>query len=176
MTLSTRNIAAALVLLSGCGLHSQAYVASNCTTKQTLTGAEVSCTDGTHSTITNGSNGAAGSPGVSCSVAPVVGGVKLSCPDGSTQTLLNGVNGQNGNNGNNGIDGTVITSIKFCPNIPDTYPSSFPEYGVCMNNQLYAVYWNGSQAFLALLTPGNYSSTSPQGCSFHVVSGCSITN
>ena len=94
---------------------------------------------------------------------------------------VDGTNGSNGSNGAQGIQGTPgqnaipDTAVKFCPSIPDVYPNSFPEYGVCISNNIYAVYWSGSTAFLTKLTPGVYSTTSNEvNCNFTVVSNSCI--
>lgn len=96
---------------------------------------------------TNGINGQAGTPGV------------------------NGKDGLNGTDGEGGQDATPVTMIKFCPNEREVYPSNFPEYGMCIDNNLYAVYWNGNAAFLAKLLPGRYTTTAIGGnCTFTVKS------
>jgi len=89
----------------------------------------------------------------------------------------NGLNGSNGNNGNDGkdgkdgkdgIDGTNgvgnVTPIQLCPG--DT--AAFKEYGLIINNQLYAVYHNNSagHTFLAQLSPGSYVTTNGSNCHF----------
>ncbi len=130
-----------------------------------------------------------------CTTTQVVGGVEIRCPDGSSQVIqhghngLNGTNGTNGSNGANGADGqngsngtngqngtpgTLVTPVQLCANYITVYPSSFPEYAFCIGGSLYAVYWNGTQAFNAQIVPGIYMSTSPQGCSFTVLPGCLV--
>ena len=82
--------------------------------------------------------------------------------------------GAPGLNGTNGQDGTIVTPIQFCPGSVPTYPSTFPEYGFCIDNQLYAVY-SANGGFLALIPDGDYQSNAVgSSCSFHV-SGCTVT-
>lgn len=95
----------------------------------------------------------------------------------------NGVDGQNGTNGSNGLDGavgpkgedgTVITPIQFCPNVVPTYPSTFPESGLCINGNIFAVY-SANDGFLALIPPGVYSSNAiGSSCTFTVLANCQI--
>jgi hypothetical protein len=90
-----------------------------------------------------------------------------------------GINGNNGMNGINGVDGkdaTPVSMIKFCPSLNEVYPTNFPEYGMCVNNNLYAVYWNGNTAFLSKLLPGTYTTTAIGGnCTFTVQSNsCTV--
>lgn len=86
----------------------------------------------------------------------------------------NGTNGSNGVNGTNGANGTVIAPIKFCNN-PPTYPSIFPEYGLCIDNVLYGVY-SANGGFLAQLPNGSYSSNGiNSSCSF-TINGCTVTH
>lgn len=78
--------------------------------------------------------------------------------------------------GEAGVPSNVLP-IQLCPNVVVAYPSSFPETAFCINHKLYAVYVSGpSQVFLAEIPPGNYASTSPQGCNLHVGTDCSVTN
>lgn len=81
--------------------------------------------------------------------------------------------GPTGPQGPRGADGTPVSTIQFCPGTP-SYPSRFPEVGVCIDGNLYAVY-STNGGFLALLTPGRYSSNAVGSrCSFTVFSGCSV--
>jgi hypothetical protein len=144
----------------------------------------------------NGSDGAkgpkgdSGQPGVSppppqVGAAPATlaecssGGVHISV-NGIDTIICNGINGSNGTNGNNGNNGTngtdaTVTFIQLCPGITPTYPSTFPEVGVCVNNVLYAVY-SANGGFLTEVTPGTYSSNGINAsCTFTVLSGCMVT-
>jgi hypothetical protein len=141
----------------------------SCTVASVAGGAKITC-GSTSTVVTNGSDGAQGeigSQGLGCTTETMLAGVKITC--GTTTTMVwNGLNGQ---------DATPVKMVKFCPNAPDTYPSSFPEYGICLGNKIYAVYWNNT-AFLSYLTPGNYVTTSVNvNCSFKVLANtCEILN
>lgn len=85
--------------------------------------------------------------------------------------------GNTGSTGPQGEPGQSVTGVKFCPNVADVHSSTFPEYGLCLDNKIYAVYWSGSQAFLAYLTPGNYSTTSiNSNCNFTVTLGSCVVS
>lgn len=98
------------------------------------------------------------------------------CAKEQTQQALNSSSGPQGSQGVAGItgatgnSGTVITPIEFCPSII----GNFPESGLCIDNLLYAVYWNGNNPHLTLITPGNYVTTDGRACSFTLVSGCTV--
>lgn len=86
----------------------------------------------------------------------------------------NGVDGQDGINGQDGMDGrdgTQVLPVKFC--VDDK--STFPEYGLMIGEELFAVYWgttpaspNTAQAFLTKLVPGQYRSTGGNNCLFKI--------
>lgn len=81
-----------------------------------------------------------------------------------------------GTNGYNGTNGTVITPIRFCPGPAPTYPTVFPEYGLRIGNNIYAVY-SIPNAFLTLVIPGRYNSTGiGSSCNFTVNNDGTITN
>jgi hypothetical protein len=133
----------------------------------------------------NGSNGTNGADAamllenIASSETCPQGGVKISSGSDSTE-VCNGINGLNGEQGLqgvqgipglNGADGSVITPVKFCPKDEST----FPEYGLMIDDELFAVYWGttpGSpktaQAFLTKLVAGNYMSTGGNNCLFSV--------
>lgn len=73
-----------------------------------------------------------------------------------------------------GADGTVITPIKFCAEAP-VYPSTFPEYGLCISGQIYAVY-SANDGFLAVLPDGAYNSNAVGSTCNFVVTGCTVTH
>ena len=102
----------------------------------------------------NGSNGAAGASG-----AP---GQSIVGPAGPT--------------GASGSPGTQVIMVQFCSNAgPTAYPSTFPEYAECINGNLYAVYWDGRNAWLAEVVPGYYASTSTSApCNFTVYANCQV--
>lgn len=139
-----------------------------------------------------------GAPGASIQGPPghtpvvtVIAATPLQCVNGGQQVLVdgtlqgvtcNGATGSTGDVGNtgpvgpagqNGTPGTVIAPVKFCPESPSY--GTFPEYGVCISNQLYAVY-SANGGFLALISPGRYSSDGiNSACSFTVGTNCEIT-
>lgn len=132
----------------------------------------------------SGPIGPEGQPAEACTTTAIVGGIRITCPDGSTQIVYNGDDGTVGPQGPKGDAGaagqdgqnaTPITMVQLCPdNGPTAYPASFPEFGECVGGYLYATYWTGSEAFTALIPPGQYASTSPQGCTFTVFAGCVV--
>jgi hypothetical protein len=74
-------------------------------------------------------------------------------------------------NGLNGTNASTIVPEQLCS---AATAGRYPEQGLKIGNQLFAVYWgalNGSsvsQAFLAALAPGAYTSTNGTGCQFTV--------
>lgn len=86
-----------------------------------------------------------------------------------------GSDGSPGTAGINGTSGTVVSVLQLCLGTP-SYPSTFIEDAVCINNQLYAVY-STNGGFLTQLTPGAYSSNAVGSrCNFTVLPGCIIHN
>jgi hypothetical protein len=88
-----------------------------------------------------------------------------------------GTNGLDGKSvqGPAGSNGTVITTVQFCPGT-SSYPSTFPELGLCINNNLYAVY-SANDGFLTLIPPGSYNSNAiGSSCTFTVLPNCSISH
>ncbi|HXH74554.1 MAG TPA: hypothetical protein VNJ08_06290 [Bacteriovoracaceae bacterium] len=92
--------------------------------------------------VCNGSNGINGVNGL-----PGIQGIPgLAGSDG-----INGVDGDDGIDGINGVDGEEsingtnanITPVKFCP----TDDSTFPEYGLLIGDDLFAVHWEKTKAF-----------------------------
>lgn len=89
-------------------------------------------------------------------------------PQGKT-----GPQGEAGPQGPSGIDTTPITIIQFCPGT-NQYPSLFPEVGLCIGGNIYAVYstFNG---FLTLVSPGLYQSNAiGSSCTFTIKPGCLV--
>jgi hypothetical protein len=67
--------------------------------------------------------------------------------------------------------------VQFCTGYTTTYPSVFPEFGFCINSQIYAVYWDGKNAWEGEIVPGYYDSTSTSApCDFTVSAGCEVTD
>lgn len=136
-----------LLIVMGCSDQYYSVPPSSCTTVSLPSGdAQVVCTDGSASTLTKGRDGVPGSKG------------------------------DTGAQGIQGVPGTGVTTIKFCDDYVPTYPSSFPEYGLCIDNKLYGVYWSVSLgAFLAYLPPGTYRSTNAsQACLFTIYPNCIV--
>ena len=135
------------------------------------TGAQgVAGTNGTNGTDgTNGTNGADGTNG-SNGTNGTNGATGAQGPQGTA-----GTNGTNGANGTNGTNGTVLTIVQFCPGTA-SYPSTFPEVGVCIANSLYAVY-SANDGFLSLIPPGGYTSNGiGSSCNFTVGANCTISH
>lgn len=126
-----------------------------------------------------GPQGSAGVSPPSCTVISVPasgvapnGGALVTCPDG-TQSLV--LNGTNGTNGAPGTPGTLVTPVQFCPGTTH-YPTTFPEVGFCINNELYAVY-SANDGFLTKVAPGVWSSNAiGSSCTFTVSANCVVTN
>lgn len=84
-----------------------------------------------------------------------------------------GPKGDPGMPGPQGTPGTVVLPIKFCPQSP-SYPTTFPEYGFCINNTLYAVY-SDNGGFMAEIPAGTYYSNAiGSSCNFKVLENCGI--
>jgi len=80
-----------------------------------------------------------------------------------------------GPTGPQGASGASISTLEFCPGYVTTYPSTFPEYGICIDNNIYAVFYDGKNAWLAEIVPGDYISTSTSApCSFTVKENCVV--
>lgn len=121
---------------------------------------------------------------LTCSVEEVAGGSLIVCPGGTSQFVSNGVNGldgqdgadgQDGEDGEDGEDGTVVTVHQFCPasHVP-SYPSTFPEVGMCIGNKMYGVY-SANGGFLVFMPPGTYSSNGiNSSCTFILQANCRI--
>lgn len=130
-------------------------------------------------TICHGTSVSINLESVASSAACPNGGVKISATGSSTVEVCHGsqglqgaqgIQGQQGLQGIQGASGSVVTPVKFCP----TDNSSFPEYGLMIDGELYAVFWgptpasSAHQAFLSKVTSGNYVSTGGNGCLFSV--------
>ena len=120
-----------------------------------------------------GEPGPVGPAGQGCSVEQTAAGATITCGD----TLVTISNGSIGPQGNPGMDATPTTVIQFCSKQDDTiYPSNFPEQGLCINHNLYGVYWDGKNAWLAEIVPGSYLSTATGlGCTFTVSKDCVVS-
>ena len=140
--------------------------------------------------------GVRGAPGTSCSVTPATGGALIQCTDGTSQFVSNGTDGATGatgatgsqgptgpqgNPGNTGpqgapgTPGTQIQMVQFCPGTP-SYPSTFPEYGIKIGTQIWAVY-SANGGFLTYIPPGQYLSNAVgSSCTFTVNADGSISH
>lgn len=120
--------------------------------------------------VEQGDPGPAGSPGPVGSPGP------QGAPGTDGTNGQNGAQGPQGNPGAPGTPGTVVTPIQLCPaSFVPTYPSTFPEYALCINNQLYGVY-SANDGFLALLPPGQYHSNGINAsCTFTIEPNCVIS-
>jgi hypothetical protein len=82
--------------------------------------------------------------------------------------------GPRGEAGRDGVDATPVEMIQLCPNLTPTYPSTFVESAICVDNKLYGVY-SSPAAFLAELPPGVYVSNGINAtCTFTVKENCEI--
>lgn len=77
--------------------------------------------------------------------------------------------------GEQGPPGTGITTVQFCPGTTQ-YPTIFPEYGLLINGNIYAVY-SQNDGFLTLIPTGiYYSNAVGSSCTFTVNANGTITN
>lgn len=86
-----------------------------------------------------------------------------------------GPKGDTGNTGAQGIQGVPGVSVQaqpFCPNINGGI--GFQEQYIIIDGKAYAVYYDGTHTFLALLKPGNYVTTDGRSCHFIVNADGSI--
>lgn len=84
--------------------------------------------------------------------------------------------GPSGSTGAPGQNATPVTTVEFCPGQGSTTYGHFPEYGLCIGNNLYGLYWDGKNAFLAEIVPGKYISTSTGlQCTFIVDANCKVS-
>ena len=108
-----------------------------------------------------GPPGPAGAPGIGCNVSqvPNPNGLLISCGDGSQDFLASG---------------TTVTPVQLCPGFTPSYPSVFPEYGLCINNNFYGVY-SANDGFWSLLPPGTYSSDGINAsCTLVIGANCTV--
>lgn len=187
---------AAAVLCSGCS--PDTFVAANepiavtskdATPDQCPTGGTVVTVGTDVHIICNGSTGAQGPQGSTGAVGATgptgaagatgqdglngnKGDTGAAGPQGDPGAI--GDTGPKGDTGIAGSPGTVITPVQFCSGITPTYPSYFPESGLCINHQMYGVY-SANGGFLALLTPGSYSSDGINAsCTFTIGADCAV--
>lgn len=95
----------------------------------------------------------------------------------TTNKVCNGTTGPQGQQGPAGTDIASVSVVQFCTGYTTSYPGTFPEYGICIANKIYGVYWDHTNSWLAEVVPGAYNSTSTTApCSFTVASGCLISH
>lgn len=118
---------------------------------------------------TNGTNGVDGAVGPQGSPGPQ----GPAGPQGSPGPK--GSPGPTGPQGPAGANGTVITTVQFCPGTV-SYPTTFPEFGLCINNTIFGVF-SANGGFLAELPPGVYNSNAVgSSCTFTIGTNCKITH
>lgn len=97
----------------------------------------------------------------------------------SGQDGIQGEKGDKGDKGDAGQNAASISTIKFCPNLVDSYGQAYSERGLCINGKVYAVYSSNDLAALVELSNGTYVTTTPQGtnCTFTIDSNtCNSPN
>jgi hypothetical protein len=113
------------------------------------------------------------------------GGVEITIDDLSTSVICDGLEGGQGPTGPQGITGLPgtpgapapqIQIIQFCPDADPEYPTTFPEIGLRIYGQLYAVY-SALGGYLFHVLPGYYASNAiGSSCSFTVNPDGTVTN
>lgn len=111
---------------------------------------------------------------VACGNAVLIPG-----PQGNTgDTGPTGATGSPGSTGPQGVPGapgTQVSAVQFCPGYVPTYPTVFPEVGLCINGKLYAEYYAPPSSGLVYIPPGYYSSTQTGApCNFTVKPNCVV--
>lgn len=85
-----------------------------------------------------------------------------------------GVTGPQGQIGPSGVNPTPTTEVQLCNGFIPTYPNIFPEYALCIGNQLWGIY-SANGGFMALLLPGVYNSNGiGASCTFTVEANCIV--
>ena len=193
------------IFIVGCGQSGTTAFVTNppeCTTTVVASGIQVSCLGNDPVIVPNGATGATGAQGLTGAAGPMgpqgpqgpqgaTGATGANGQDGAVGPQgpqgIAGVDGANGTNGQDGAvgpqgtpgtdgkDATPVTTVQFCPNVTSTYPTTFPEYGICVGGNLYAVY-SANDGFLALIPPGVYASNAiNSSCDFTVLANCQIS-
>jgi hypothetical protein len=103
--------------------------------------------------------------------------------DQTSVVICNGLTGAQGATGATGAQGiagtnsTPVSTVQFCKGYQTNYPGTFPEFGLVISGAIYAVYWDGSNAWLAEVIPGYYASTSTSApCNFTVNVNGTVSN
>jgi len=123
-----------------------------------------------------GQNGAKGDTGATGATGPQ-GPAGLQGPIGQTGAPgPAGPKGDQGLQGPKGDPGTVVGAVQFCPLQGSTTYGHFPEFGLCIGNRLFGVYYDHQNAWLAEIVPGTYVSTATGlACTFQVNSDCTVS-
>lgn len=131
-----------------------------------------------------GTQGIQGIPGVAIPVSSQPADVSI-CPAGGIEVTVGnsitdvcngiaGATGAKGTQGQSGTNATPITIVQLCPGFVPSYPNIFPESALCIDSQLYGVY-SANGGFLALLTPGTYSSDGINAsCNLTILPNCVV--
>lgn len=89
--------------------------------------------------------------------------------------VCDGAAGQTGAVGATGSDATPVMVVQFCTGFTQSYPNTFAESGICVNNEMLGVY-SENGGFLAVLPPGNYSSDGiNSSCTFTIGANCTVS-
>lgn len=114
--------------------------------------------------------GPKGKDGSSCSVSRVSGGAVIACTDGTSALVVDGADGINGLDGANGADGQpaalnpldIVEIMNPCGDA-----QGFDEILLKLRDgTILAHYSHGSRQFLVELSPGAYTTTDGQSCTF----------
>jgi hypothetical protein len=125
-----------------------------------------------------GVQGVQGVPG-NTPVVTTLPATSYECPTGGLEVIINNnitviCNGAAGPQGTPGTNPTPVTFVQLCPGFVPSYPSIFPEVGICVNSQLYGVY-SANGGFLSLLTPGTYTSDGiGASCTLTILPNCVV--
>lgn len=124
-----------------------------------------------------GDTGATGPTGSSCTVQQANNGAIISCSDGSSVLVLNGTNGTNGRDGTNGVNAvpsaySIVEIIDPCGPMTGYYNEILLRLA---DRTLIAFFEDGSQRFLAEITPGTYKTTDKQNCIFTISSNLNVS-
>lgn len=84
-----------------------------------------------------------------------------------------GAKGEQGIQGQAGVNANPPTVVQFCQGITPSYPTTFPEIGVCLQGKLYAVY-SANGGFLVYLPNGTYNSHGLNADCTFTVSDCEV--
>ncbi len=99
----------------------------------------------------------------------------IGLPGAIGPTGMTGAAGQPGTPGEPGQDANPVRTVQFCPAQGATTYGHFPEFGLCIQGKIYAVYYDRTNAWMAEIVNGNYQSTSTGlQCNFTVQDNCEV--